>query len=111
MDQPDWKWILGTVDTNEDHIKIRYGDDPEPVALVAPGKGKTFVVQSLMKQKHLFENNYQEILDDVRRDLDFLLTEIGEPDPWAYAIYHCTTASNIYSKVHWGYYPKGYKGR
>ena len=111
MDKSDWKWVFGTVDTKEDHIKIRYGDDPEPVALVAPGEGKIFVVQSLLKQMHLFETDYQEILNDVRRDLDFLLIEIGEPDPWAYAIYHCTTASNIYSKVHWGYYPKGYKGR
>jgi hypothetical protein len=48
-----------TVDINEDHIKIRYGDDPEPVALVAPGEGKTFVVQSLMKQRHLKSESAQ----------------------------------------------------
>ena len=110
VEKSDWKWVEGIVDTNEDHIKIRYGDDPEPVALVATGPEKTFTVQFLIKQEHLSQDD-QEILDHVRRDLDFLLVEIGEEDPWAYAIYHCTTASNIYSKVHWGYYPKGYKGR
>lgn len=111
MDKSDWKWVFGTVDTDEDHIKIRYGDDPEPVALVAPGEGKTFMVQSLLNQLNLFDKSEEELPDDVRRELDFYLVELGEEDPWAYAIYHCTTAANIYSDVHWGYYPKGYKGR
>ena len=26
-------------------------------------------------------------------------------DPWSYAIYHCGTAANIYSPVHWSYFP------
>jgi hypothetical protein len=45
----------------------------------------------------------------VRREIDYYLVELREKDPWAYAIYHCSTAANVYSKVHWGYYPKGYK--
>jgi hypothetical protein len=110
MDQADWKWVEGIVDTNEDHIKIRYGEYPEPVALFAPGPEKTFTVQFLLKQEPPSQKD-QEILNDVREKLEFFLVELGEEDPWAYAIYHCTTASNIYSKVHWGYYPKGYKGR
>ena len=111
MDESDWKWVEGIVDTNEDHIKIRYGDDSDPVALVAPGEGKTFVVQSLLHQLNLFDKSEHEIADDVRRKLDFFLVELCEEDPWAYAIYHCSTASNMYSKVRWGYYPKGYEGR
>ena len=47
VEKSDWKWVEGIVDTNEDHIKIRYGNDPEPVALLAPGEEKTFVVQPL----------------------------------------------------------------
>ena len=111
MDESDWKWVEGIVDTNEDHIKIRYGDDPEPIAVVAPDEGKTFVVQSLVNQLNLFDKSEQEIPVDVRKELDFYLVELGEEDPWAYAIYHCSTASNMYSNVHWGYYPKGYEGR
>ena len=91
MDESDWKWVEGIVDTNEDHIKIRYGDDPEPIALVAPGPEKTFIVQFVMEQKLLFHKD-EEVLDDVRKELDFFLVELGEEDPW-------------------GYYPKGYEGR
>lgn len=110
MEQPDWKWVEGVVDRDEDHIKITYGEDPEPIALVAPGPGRTFTVEFVMEQKLLFHKD-EEVLDDVRKELDFFLVELGEEDPWAYAIYHCSTASNMYSKVHWGYYPKGYEGR
>jgi hypothetical protein len=110
MAEPDWKWVEGAVDTDDDHIKIRYGDDPESVALFAPGPGKTFTVEFLPKLESLGQKD-QEILDDISEKLDFFLVELGEEDPWAYAIYHCSTASNMYSNVRWGYYPKGYKGR
>ncbi len=46
---------------------------------------------------------------DRKTELNFYLVEKGEPDPWAYAKYHCTTASNLYSSVHWSYYPEGDK--
>ena len=45
--------------------------------------------------------------DGVTKELTFYLVEKGEKDPWRYAIYHCGTASNIYSQVHWGYFPIG----
>lgn len=41
----------------------------------------------------------------MTKELNFYLVEKGEKDPWQYAIYHCGTASNIYSDVHWGYFP------
>jgi hypothetical protein len=108
VDKSDWKWVEGVVDRNDDHIKITYGEDPEPVALFAPGPEKTFTVEFLPKLEALSQEN-QETLDDVREKLDFFLVELGEEDPWAYAIYHCSTASNMYSNVHWGYWPKGFK--
>ena len=43
---------------------------------------------------------------DVRRELDFYLVELGEADRWAYAQYHCGTAANIYSEVHWSFFTK-----
>jgi hypothetical protein len=43
--------------------------------------------------------------------LDFYLVERRERNPWAYAIYHCGTGSNMYSKVHWSYFPSGRQGR
>jgi hypothetical protein len=52
-----------------------------------------------------------KMIDAVKKELDFYLIEWGERspfrDPWGYAIYHCVTSANIYSHVHWSYFPKG----
>ena len=121
MVKPVWKWIVGLVDTNKDHIKLWYGNPPaadrkgsvrqsgSPVALLARGPGKTFTVQWLLKA-HPSNQRALHILKAVRRDLDFYLLEVGGPDPWAYAQYHCFTGANIYSKVHWAWHPKGSQG-
>lgn len=45
-----------------------------------------------------------DVLADVRNELDVYLTEVGRDDPWAYAIYHCRTSANVYSKVRWSYH-------
>jgi hypothetical protein len=52
----------------------------------------------------------QIMVVDVHKELDFYLVEKNEPDPWAYAIYHCNTGANMYSTVHWSYFPKGDQG-
>ena len=103
----DTKWYLveGTVDTNDEYIKITYGDDNIPIALVAPGKNKSFTVQYLLKPERENEE-YQKMLEGVHKELNFYLLGLKEKDPWAYACYHCTTAANLYSDVHWHYYPK-----
>jgi hypothetical protein len=43
-------------------------------------------------------------------ELDFYLVEKLERDPWAYAVYHCGTGANMYSRVHWSYFPTGAQG-
>lgn len=93
----DWQWTEGTVDRQGEHLQITWGDDHNPVALVGRGSGRMFVVQFLACRTP----------PEVRRELDFYLTQVGGPDPWAYAIYHCGTAANVYSEVHWHYYPDG----
>ena len=119
----DWQWVEGIVDTNEDHIRLWHGKPPtenkggavrergRPDALVARGRGKTFTVQFLLAARPT-DQRTAKILQDVRRELDFYLIELSTPDrpaPWAYAKYHCYTAANIYSKVHWGWFPKGHR--
>ena len=96
-----WKWIQGQVDTTQDHFKLRYGEDPTAVALVGRGEEFTFIVQFL-------EDHFGDIkrLKAVTSDLDYFLIELKERDPWLYAQYHCSTASNLYSGVHWGFYPR-----
>jgi hypothetical protein len=111
--QKKWCLVEGIVDTNEEYIKITYGaigdGDLEPVALVAPDNNKTFTVQYLLKPEPKNEDN-QKTLDAVRKELNFYFLELKEKDPWAYACYHCTTAGNLYSDVHWHHYPNGDKG-
>jgi hypothetical protein len=42
-----------------------------------------------------------ELVEAVTLDLDFYLKDVGRPDPWSYARYHCQTTSNWYGDVHW----------
>ena len=95
----------GIVDIHNDHIKITYGDDGKAVALVEPVSKRDFKVQFLINQDTADIQNLKA-LEKVRQELNFYFVELGERQPWEYAIYHCNTAANIYSKVHWGYYPK-----
>ena len=107
MSTPLWMWKEGEVNPEEEHIKLGYGgfeDKFVPVALVVPEEDNCFIVEVLMTESDR-DLEIQEILKQAKSELDFYLVEKHEQDPWAYAIYHCSTASNLYSKVHWSYYP------
>lgn len=95
----EWRWTEGIVDRGAEHLQTFCGDDVSPVALIGRASECTFIVQFLL--------DTDELRDEVRREIDFYLTECGGPDPWAYAIYHCGTTSNLYSNVHWHYFPEG----
>ena len=88
----------GIVDQHKEHIKLSIGDDPTPMALLAPQDPYRFTVQFLIQDNEVTRAS----LKAIRTELDFYLIGLGEKDPWAYAKYHCGTASNIYSEVHWG---------
>lgn len=102
-----WEWLEGKVELTAPHMKLFIGDRGEsalPVAVVAKAVGNTFAVEFLpLPELNQEENNRIKLA--VTKELNFYLVEKGEKDPWQYAIYHCGTASNIYSDVHWGYYP------
>jgi hypothetical protein len=87
-------------------MKLVYGDAELPVALVAKPVGHTFVVEFLQIPE-IDQSEYDRIKRAVTWQLTYYLVELGEKDPWKYAIYHCGTASNLYSDVHWGYFPGG----
>jgi hypothetical protein len=88
------KLIEGKVDLRLDHIELIYGENKDPVARVGPRSRNTFVYELLIDNT--------EIVSSVMKELNYYLIELNEEDPWLYAQYHCTTASNIlYSKVHW----------
>jgi hypothetical protein len=91
-------WTEGVVDTGGEHIELSWGalDKPQLVARLAPAGSGSFSVQFVVDKKR-----NADAVAAVIRELNFYLLEVGGPNPWAYAKYHCGTASNIYSSVHW----------
>jgi hypothetical protein len=107
--KPTKRWREGPVNRARDHFEIGIGGvqphGPEckylAVALVGKGRGRTFIVQFLIKPESDPRNRF--VLHDVRFQLNFFLVIKGEPDPWKYAQYHCGTGANFYSWVHWSF--------
>lgn len=80
-------------------MRLCFGDAWTPVALVAPAEVGGYAVQFLLDPAR--GGDEAEAVREAHRELDFYLGELNEPDPWAYAIYHCGTTSNLYSSIHW----------
>ena len=102
-----WEWKEGKVDRSSPHLKLfvgEWGESAVPVALVAKPVGNSFAVEFL-EAPNLDQSEYERMKMAVTKELTFYLVELGKSDPWEYAIYHCGTASNVYSQVHWGYFP------
>ena len=109
----EWGWQEGAVDPDGEHIEVRYGDASNtryeewiPIALIGKPRRHVFPVQWL----RMLPAIDAAIIGEVHRELDFYLVNKREPTPWAYAIYHCSTGANMYSKVHWSYFPSGQQG-
>jgi hypothetical protein len=101
-----WRWQDGPVDLQKEYIELGYEDSPDtiPIALIGRPENNLFPVRWLVGTEAP-EN--KRMINLVKRELNFYLVEKEEPDPWEYAKYRCTTASNLYSSVHWSYYPEG----
>lgn len=108
-------WSEGQVDRSADHFVLRYDPaqegGPHPgvvIALVGRGSKKHQLVVEFVPTPDIEGATLEAARQAVRAELDFYLVTKEEPDPWRYAIYHCTTAANAYSRVHWGYFPAGH---
>jgi hypothetical protein len=103
---PEWSWREASVDPRGTHVDLMYGpgdDDPVSwvlVARVGPPRGRVLPVQWLVDPEAV-EN--VERVEAVAQQLDYYLEDVGRPDPWSYAQYHCGTTSNTYGRVHWWY--------
>jgi hypothetical protein len=101
---PEWSWREAGVDPRGAHVDLMHGpadDDPETwvlVARVGPPRGRVLPVQWLVDPEAV-EN--VERIEAVAEELDYYLKDVGRPDPWSYAQYHCGTTSNLYGRVHW----------
>ena len=114
QEESQWRWQEGAVDTQQIYIELRYGDaetsnyaDWQPTARIGEPKQNIFIIEWLITSD---TPEHQSMITKTRSELDFYLVEKGESDPWAYALYHCNTASNMYSRVHWAYFPHGQGG-
>jgi hypothetical protein len=112
----NWGWQDGVVNVEGEHIELRYGDGETtayeqwlPITLIGKPTNHVFPVRWIMSRD---SRSRQRMIDAAREELDFYLVEHpkgfpGTGHPWGYAIYHCNTAANMYSSVHWSYFPNG----
>jgi hypothetical protein len=100
----EWSWREGEIDARGGYLVLFYGpedadrDDWTPAARVGRPRGRVFPVEWLVDVASV-EN--EALVKAVSADLDFYLKDVGRPDPWSYARYHCHTTSNLYGEVHW----------
>jgi hypothetical protein len=112
--QPQWHWEDSIVDDGAEHIELRCGEAAKspyenwrPIARIGSPKEQIFPVEWLIAAD---SPEHESMIIEARQELDFYLVEKGEPNPWSYAKYHCNTGANIYSRVHWSYFPTGIQG-
>ena len=103
---PSLTIVEGAVSPDDEHMALSYGsfDTDKPpfpiVARVSPPRKGVITLELLVDDS---TTRGKEIIADVRRQVHWLFLEKGEREPWNYARYHCTTAANAYSDVHWGW--------
>jgi len=68
----NWKIVEGSVNRDGDHIKITYGEDPEPIALISRGRGNSFKVQ-FMLSKDTSDKKVRAMLQMLKVQLNFIL--------------------------------------
>ena len=104
-----WAWCEQRVDPAEEHFTLYYRssvdswneNDVVPIARVGTPTGRVFRVEFLIKPG---TENSSKTRDAATKELDFILVELHERDPWWYARYHCTTMANVCGNVHWSHF-------
>jgi len=103
-----WQWFPGKVELINRYFELKYGNNPSPVARIGIGENKNFIVEYLLNVNDDIEM-LKEIFSEVLWEIELYLINNSEPDPIEYMINHTKKCANMYSKVHWRYYPKGSK--
>ena len=108
MNNDFWQWFPGKVDINNRYFELKYGNTPAPVARIGIGDYKNFVVEFLININDDIERQ-KEIFNEVLFEIELYLINNSVPDPIEYMINHTKKCANLYSRVHWRYFPKGSK--
>jgi hypothetical protein len=105
MSTYSWKWFPGKVDLKNRYFELKFGNVPTPVARIGIGKNHDFVVEFLLNLNNDLEKQ-QEIFSEVIWEIELYLINNSEPDPIEYMISHTKKCANMYSKIHWNYFPE-----
>ena len=108
MSRDYWQWYPGKVDLKNRYFELKYGNDPLTVARIGIGSDKNFIVEFLINLNDDVEIQ-KKIFNEVLWEIELYLINNSEPDPIEYMINHTKKCANMYSKVHWIYFPKGSK--
>jgi hypothetical protein len=108
MSYLNWQWQPGKVDLQNRYFELKYGSDPVSVARIGIADNNRFIVEFLLNINDDIEK-LKEIFGEVIWEIELYLINNSEPDPIEYMINHTKKCANMYSKIHWRYYPKGFK--
>lgn len=108
MNTDSWHWFPGKIDLQNRYFELKYGFDPAAVARIGIGDNQVFIVEFLLNVNDDIDK-LKEIFSEALWEIELYLVNNSEPDPIEYMINHTKKCANVYSKVHWRYYPKGSK--
>jgi hypothetical protein len=94
MENENTCWEKGKINKEREYIELLWREDKTLICLLQPSRNNYFIVEF----NDRLNSNYVNAAEEA---LDYYLIELNEPYPWKYAKYHCSTASNIYSKITW----------
>lgn len=101
------KWKEGPVDPALEHFELRFGppgfawDAGLPVARVGRPVGGVVAVAFLVDRA---APEHAAAVAAAVEEIQYFLIDKHERQPWGYAQYHCGTAANAYSNVHWSHF-------
>ncbi|HMN23508.1 MAG: hypothetical protein IT276_01125 [Ignavibacteriaceae bacterium] len=107
MNYNHWKWQPGKVDLGNRYFELKYGSVPAPIARIGIGESKTFIVEFLFNEIELEKR--QEMFSEIIWEIELYLINNSDADPVEYMINHTKKCANMYSRIHWRYFPKGSK--
>jgi hypothetical protein len=106
MNNDSWNWQPGKVNLQSRYFELKYGFDPIPVARIGIGTNYNFIVEFLLNINDDIAK-LKEIFSETLWEIELYLINNSEPDPIEYMIKHTKKCANMYSKIHWRYYPLG----
>ena len=108
MTNDSWNWQPGKVNIQNRYFELKYGFDPIPVTRIGIGSNRNFIVEFLLNVIDDVDK-LKEIFSEALWEIELYLINNSEPDPIEYMINHTKKCANMYSKIHWRYYPLGSK--